>query len=149
MKRYFAYGMNLDPSYMEGMTRIGPARLYGWRLDFRCFAVVEEAAPEEYVEGALFELTDDQLERLDYREGYPRMYSRQELTVQEPHQESTALVYYPTGLASRHGDGIEYVPPGPGYLDIIEEGYRYWQLPPQKLNEALARCDYNPNDWRI
>ena len=78
---YFAYGANIDPQQMRLRCRaaraIGPAWLAGYRLCFprysfirqSALASIEEAA-DESVWGALYEIGDDDLKRVDACEGY-------------------------------------------------------------------------------
>lgn len=78
---YFAYGANIDQQQMRLRSRsarnVGLARLDGWRLCFprysfirqSALASIEEAA-DESVWGALFEIADADMKRLDACEGY-------------------------------------------------------------------------------
>jgi gamma-glutamylcyclotransferase (GGCT)/AIG2-like uncharacterized protein YtfP len=78
---YFAYGANIDPQQMRLRCRrartLGPARLDGWRLCFprysfirqSALASIEEAA-DESIWGALYEIEEADLRRLDACEGY-------------------------------------------------------------------------------
>ena len=78
---YFAYGSNLDRLQMSarcpGARFIGAARLYDYRLTFprrshvRDSAVASiERAEGASVWGALYEIADEDVPRLDGREGY-------------------------------------------------------------------------------
>jgi gamma-glutamylcyclotransferase (GGCT)/AIG2-like uncharacterized protein YtfP len=77
---YFAYGANIDPQQMLLRSRsarnVGLARLDGWRLCFprysfirqSAIASIEEAA-DDSVWGALYEIADRDMTRLDACEG--------------------------------------------------------------------------------
>lgn len=77
---YFAYGSNLCPVQMDercpGFTAAAPGTLEGYRLDFPRRSVRWGGgvagwaeAPEERIEGVLYQLSDLHLERLDHLEG--------------------------------------------------------------------------------
>jgi len=78
---YFAYGANIDPQqmrlrYRHG-TSLGRARLDGYRLCFPRYSFIRqsalasiEKALDESVWGALYEIEEADLSRLDACEGY-------------------------------------------------------------------------------
>ena len=77
---YFAYGSNLDH---EGMARrcpdsgrSGRATLEGWQLTFQGVADIRRRAGAR-TQGALWRISDRDLERLDTYEGYPSLYGRE------------------------------------------------------------------------
>jgi gamma-glutamylcyclotransferase (GGCT)/AIG2-like uncharacterized protein YtfP len=89
----FAYGSNLAEDQMAtwcpNHTYLGPARLDGYRLEFRrrsvrwvggAADVVE--APGEEVWGALYELPDGEVERIDEKEFEGAAYRRTEVEVE-------------------------------------------------------------------
>lgn len=106
--RYFAYGTNMNPEVMArkklAFTARAPATLNGYRL---CFNKRNERpslpssvgfanlVPEvgERVEGVLYELPDDQLERLDHLERCPDHYERIAVTVETPLSPTSAETY--------------------------------------------------------
>ena len=78
---YFAYGANIDPQQMRLRCRrgrsLGPARLDGYRLCFPRYSFIRqsalasiEKALEESVWGALYDVDEPDLMRLDVCEGY-------------------------------------------------------------------------------
>jgi gamma-glutamylcyclotransferase (GGCT)/AIG2-like uncharacterized protein YtfP len=78
---YFAYGANIDPQQMRLRCRrgrnLGPARVDGYRLCFPRYSFIRqsalasiEKALEENVWGALYEIEESELARLDACEGY-------------------------------------------------------------------------------
>jgi gamma-glutamylcyclotransferase (GGCT)/AIG2-like uncharacterized protein YtfP len=95
--KYFAYGSNCNPAVMKrkgvSFTSRERAVLRGFRLLFNKramraslpegigFANINEDA-DGTVEGILYELGDDDLERLDSSERYPDHYDRIEVTVE-------------------------------------------------------------------
>src|SRR5512133_1439850 len=81
---YFAYGSNLS---LEGMDArcpdakpIGPAILHDWALTFQGVADIEPRAGTR-THGALWRISDSDLERLDRYEGYPGLYRRELVAV--------------------------------------------------------------------
>ena len=95
--KYFAYGSNCNPAIMKrkGVSFSSRRRavLRGFRLLFNKratraslpedigFANINEDA-DGVVEGILYEIVDDDLERLDSSERYPDHYDRIEVTVE-------------------------------------------------------------------
>lgn len=147
---YFAFGMNLEPGTMPDAVKVGPARLYGWRLAFRVFATLERCGCEEawggcedcdvenqvYAPGGLWRITPELLYRLDAREGYPHLYDRIEVTVQLPWEAQRAIVYVPS---ARYTASPLELPPA-GYLSMVQSGYDFFGLDERdraKLAEAL------------
>lgn len=90
---YFAYGSNLCPGQMEarcpGFAAVGIGVLRGHRLDFPRRSVRWgggvagwTAAPDDRIEGVLYQLSDFHLERLDHLEGVNEgRYRRREVDV--------------------------------------------------------------------
>lgn len=114
---YFAYGSNLDPARMEkrvgSFQRRSPAcTLPGWRLSFDKMSKSQKGSgfatihnrdvngieTQAIVEGAVYEVTEEQIAMLDTYEGVPIDYQRQELAVrtQPTNTLETAWVYIAT-----------------------------------------------------
>lgn len=138
---YFAYGSNL---HMEQMgNRCPKARpleaVYapGYSLLFkgnRKGNGVADIEPTEgqMVVGALYRVTPECLEALDRYEGYPRLYDRYLVEVENLYNQKTVAFVY------RMGPEYVEAPPWEGYLKTIEEGFRNWGLDNTLLYEALA-----------
>lgn len=132
---YFAYGSNLS---VEGMavrcpsaTRVGRARLDGWRLTFRGVADVEPAS-EEVVEGALWTVTPKDVRSLDHYEGAPHMYDREVVEVAaEGGRTVKAFTYV---MTDRSVVGL----PTPYYYGIIERGYVDFGIEVSLLERSLS-----------
>lgn len=87
---YFAYGSNLSLSRLiervgglGKVKRVGSVVLPGYSLTFDCgwrthsYANVKKADSDEYiVEGVGYELSDAQISRLDFYEGWPYHYTK-------------------------------------------------------------------------
>jgi len=144
----FAYGMLLDRAFHRGRTEVlGPATLPGWRLQFRYFACVEEAGPEDEVPGIVILVDDGELFRLDRAEGVdlhnPRnsergLYRRVPVgVVLDDGREMEAELYAPNRA---HLSGPLVLPPD-HYLDMILGGYQEHGLPHDPLWRALDRAE--------
>jgi gamma-glutamylcyclotransferase (GGCT)/AIG2-like uncharacterized protein YtfP len=117
---YFAYGSNLD---LEGMASrcldseaVGRAILDGWALTFRGVADIERRKGAR-THGALWRLSDRDLERLDAYEGYPRLYRRELVQVQATEAEVQAVTYV------MNDDYLGL--PSPLYYRTIRRGYEH------------------------
>jgi len=135
MKLYFAYGANLS---REGMAYRCPDAvpyqkytLRGWRLDFAHHATIVPH-PGRSVEGALWKITDDCELSLDMFEGCPGYYSKR-ILAQDGREFMVYIMNPPLAGA-----------PGPGYLDIIEQGYRDWNLDFECLDRAINQLPKDP-----
>ncbi len=76
----------------------------------------------EKVIGAIYEISEQCLRRLDRYEGYPDSYNRFTVTVFDEDGESTqAITYIKAGQS-------EETPPSPEYLSVIQQGYKDWDI---------------------
>jgi gamma-glutamylcyclotransferase len=137
---YFAYGSNMASAEMASWCPsyrfLGAARLPDHRLELRRRsirwgggAVDIVAAPGESVWGALYELPDEALARLDEKEGAGWAYGRREMAVELDGRARVALVYEVIDKEPRE------VPPTPEYARLLAEGARERGLP----EEYVAR----------
>lgn len=76
----------------------------------------------EKVLGAVYEISDRDLKRLDGYEGYPTIYDRRKITVWTETNEPIEAVTYIKIDQSRE------LKPLPEYLAVIQQGYRDWEL---------------------
>lgn len=90
MKRlYFAYGSNMSQERLEkrvgSVTKIGTHTLYGYKLVFNAgnaYANIEMCPyGKHFVEGVIYEMTIQQMRRLDTAEGFPHFYQRMSLPI--------------------------------------------------------------------
>jgi gamma-glutamylcyclotransferase (GGCT)/AIG2-like uncharacterized protein YtfP len=100
----FAYGSNLAEDQMEKWCPrhdfLGPARLDGFRLEFRRRSIRWQGGAADVVEasgeavwGALFELPDGELERLDAKEAAGDAYRHREVEVELNGERRRAVTY--------------------------------------------------------
>jgi gamma-glutamylcyclotransferase (GGCT)/AIG2-like uncharacterized protein YtfP len=133
---YFAYGSNLDH---EGMARrcpdskpVAPAALEGWQLTFQGVADIRRLRGAR-THGALWRISDRDLERLDTYEGYPSLYGRENVSVLSGGDELVAVTYVMRD--QDHYLGL----PSSAYLDTIRRGFKQWELPVIALDFAVAQ----------
>lgn len=135
MKLYFAYGANLSRAGMAfRCPQAVPYQKYvlrGWRLDFANHATIVPH-PGRSVQGALWKITKDCELSLDMFEGYPNYYSKRILE-----QDGREFMVY---IMNPPWSGL----PGAGYLDIIEQGYRDWNLDFECLDQAIDQLAIDP-----
>ena len=131
---YFAYGMNTNS---QGMARrcpaavaFGRARLLGHRFRFSGPADVQ-VDRRDYVDGVLWDISDECLVALDTLEGYPHYYDRKYATVEFEGVYVDALVYHMQ-------PGNKNYPPSSGYFNTVLEGYQEFGVPTTQLYKNVT-----------
>jgi len=130
---YFAYGSNLNRDGMAARcpdsAPLHPAVLKDWVLTFRGVADVK---PRDggIAHGALWEISDRDLARLDRYEGWPSLYRRELLPVRIGERKLRAITY----VMNDDYAGL----PSPLYYRTILHGYKQWGLPLDALETARA-----------
>jgi len=131
---YFAYGMNTNPTEMSlrcpGAKSLGHARLIDHVFRFAQHADVQPC-DGSYVDGVLWDITDEHLKALDQLEGYPYYYNRMVRSVIQGARTFHVLVYR---MQPGHLDSE----PTRGYYNLIQEGYRAHGVPTDQLENSLA-----------
>jgi gamma-glutamylcyclotransferase (GGCT)/AIG2-like uncharacterized protein YtfP len=131
---YFAYGMNTNPTEMAlrcpGAKSLGHARLIDHVFRFAQHADVQPC-DGSYVDGVLWDITDEHLKALDQLEGYPYYYNRMVRSVIQGARTFHVLVYR---MQPGHLDSE----PTRGYYNLIQEGYRAHGVPTDQLENSLA-----------
>ncbi len=130
---YFAYGTNLNKKQMQERCPdskpmfIATLHNYklvfvGWSRQWRGGVASIKPFRGERVPGAVYELSDQDLRRLDKHEGYPGAYDRLNVRLSDEYGELVeAITYIKAGQA-------EETRPSPEYLSIIQQGYRDWGI---------------------
>lgn len=130
---YFAYGSDLNKKLMlEHCPDSKPgfsARLpnyklvfLGWSRQWRGGLVSIRPFRGDRVLGAVYEISDRDLKRLDNFEGSPGNYTRLNVTVFDEDGEAVmAITYIKSGQS-------EEAQPSPEYLTAIQQGYRDWRI---------------------
>ena len=132
---YFAYGMNTNTQGMArrcpGAVAFGRARLLGHRFRFAGPADVQ-VDRRYFVDGVLWDITEDCLKSLDVLEGYPHFYERKWAQVEYDQGECSALVYY---MQPGHRNS----PPSSGYFNMVNEGYEEFGVPTRQLWQNVTQ----------
>lgn len=130
---YFAYGINLNKKQMAERCPGSKPRFTaeltnykliftGWSRQWRGGIASIKLSARDKVLGAVYEISDIDLAKLDKFEDCPSSYSRLKITVYRDTGESVEAVTY---IKSRQPDESK---PSPEYLSIIQQGYRDWGL---------------------
>lgn len=136
---YIAYGSNLNLKQMAGRCPtagvLGASVIKDYRLLFRgghdsAVATIEPAQGEE-VPVLIWELTPADVAALDHYEGWPFLYSKEELTIELNGGPVKAMVYImnegrPLGSPSCH------------YYSVILEGYNSAEFDVDILRKAVS-----------
>ena len=133
---YFAYGSNTCMASMKARCPAAvPLRKMMLRDSALVFRHVADCIwePGSKTPGGIWKITDACEEALDRYEGIHRgLYRKESVTLAEPfHGETEVMLYV------MNSTGI--LPPSPGYLDIIKQGYRDFGLPLSALRAAVKR----------
>ena len=127
---YFAYGANLNQKQMKErcpdskplFTAVLPNYklvFVGWSRQWRGGVASIKSFRGERVRGAIYEVTEACLQRLDrYESGYNRL---KVTVVGEDDEHIEAITYVKTGR-------LEDATPSKEYLAIIQQGLRDWRL---------------------
>lgn len=130
---YFAYATNLNRKQMLERCPDSEPRFkatlpnykvvfIGWSRQWRGGVASIRSFRGEKVRGAVYEISEQCLRRLDRYEGYPGNYNRFNVTVfSEDGEPVQALTYIKAGQA-------EEARPSAEFLSIIQHGYRDWEI---------------------
>lgn len=129
---YFAYASNLSKEYMESRcpeaTPVKKVVLKNYKLTFNQLADIIKNE-DEGVFGALYVISKQDLEELDRLEGYPDLYERIIVEVEdEKGNQYDAFAY------TMVEKDLELPPDH--YYNILVEGYEDWDLPMENLEKA-------------
>ena len=130
---YFAYASNLSKKQMQ--TRCPDSKpmfvatlpnyklvFVGWSRQWRGGVISIKSFRGERVRGAIYEISEQCLQRLDKFEGHPTNYNRFKVTVfDEDSEPIEAITYIKAGQ-------FEETQPSKEYLAVIQQGYRDWRL---------------------
>ena len=130
---YFAYGSNLNQKQMQKVCPDSKPKsvatlpnyklvFVGWSRQWRGGLASIRPFRGEKVQGAVYEISDRDLPRLDSHEGYHQSYNRLNVTVFTDSGEPIPAVTYIKGGPS------DERPPSPEYLALIRQGYRDWGM---------------------
>ena len=144
MKRYYiAYGSNLNVQQMRwrcpGARIIGTSELQDYRLLFKgsktgSYLTVE---PEKgcTVPVVVWEVTDQDELALDRYEGYPRHYTKEQVSVRTTDGAAVSVMAYIMAEPMCRQPAL----PSPYYYRAIQQGFEANGLPVESLEEAWNR----------
>ena len=141
---YFAYGSNMNLDQMAyrcpDASVIGNVHLDGYRLAFRGNGSgygVATILPQEgsQVEGVMWRVTGQDEQSLNYYEGYPRLYGKETIRVQDRQGVSYEVMVYTMQPPYKECPAT----PSPSYLQGILEGCRQNGLALRPVLEAAQR----------
>jgi len=130
---YFAYASNLNKKQMQErcpdskpkFTAILPNYkivFVGWSRQWRGATVSIKPFRDERVRGAIYEISEQCLRRLDKYEGYPTNYNHLKVTVfNEDNEPIEAITYIKSGQ-------LDEASPSKEYVVVIQQGYRDWRI---------------------
>ena len=117
---YFAYGMNTNDNAMASTSvRLGAVTLVDYKWEMLQYANVFEC-PGESALGILWDINDEALQDLDYREGFPTFYNRVVADVLHNGERKRAWVYY---MTLEYRTRLTGVAPSKSYYDSVVEGF--------------------------
>ena len=109
---YFAYGSNLNIVQMDNRCPLAQlvsrAVLEGYELAFRCGVLTILPKEGGRVDGILWKVNDRDERALDRYEGYPRLYTKETLTVQTDAGPCTAVAYVYDRALLREGAAAQF-----------------------------------------
>ncbi len=140
--KYIAYGSNMVEGQMAVRTPnaklLGLGMLPNHRLEFYRHATVEpDDTCTKGVPVAVWEISDTDERRLDYYEGFPYYYSKEEATVRMADGSEIKGMVYIMNTGYKEGT------PAKPYYNAIRRAYEKLGLVSQietVLEPALARC---------
>lgn len=146
-KYYIAYGSNLNVTQMRvrcpGAKIAGTATLQDWRLVFRggiigSYLTIE---PEKgsSVPVAIWRVSDRNEQALDWYEGFPRLYYKENFTVDCKDKKAGTTTQL-TAFAYIMSPGRTIGEPTAGYMRTCLEGYDMFSFDKQILLDAYGRC---------
>ncbi len=130
---YFAYATNLNKKQMAERCPDGKPLFTavlpnyklvfaGWSRQWRGGTASIKPLRGERVRGAIYDISDLCLRRLDKYEGHPDSYTRLKVTVfGEDDEAIEAVTYIKAGQ-------LEETQPSKEYLAVIQQGLRDWRL---------------------
>lgn len=130
---YFAYGSNLNRNQMtERCPESKPMFVAtlpnyklvfaGWSREWKGGVATIKLERGAKVLGAIYDITERELRRLDSYEGYPSSYNRIKIRVfNEDGDAMEAITYVKSGP-------LDETEPSKKYLSIVQQGYRDWRL---------------------
>ena len=124
---YLAYGSNLNKKQMSrrcpNATPVGSVILSGYKLEFRRVATIKHTKKTDDKLGCgLWEITEKCEKSLDIYEGFPHVYSKKIITLDDGREAMTYIM-----------NNGEKCPPSFEYFNTIRQGFKDFGLPKELL----------------
>ncbi len=134
----FSYGMNTNSTQMflrcNQPRIVGVGLLLRHQFNFRYHADVHYTGNvNDRVHGVVWELTHDDLDRIDALEGFPRYYTREQVNIEVRKSYSVSAWVYEMG----NKGPLDF--PSLQYQDCVVEGYQQNRIPTDQIYDALDR----------
>ena len=130
---YFAYGSNLNTIQMKrvcpNLVPVVKAKLKNFKLVFNNSVADIVESPEDIVYGAIYDISESDTKNLDRYEGYPRLYDRINVTVEDDEGKIYAVFVYVMYVKGRGQ-------PDFFYYKNIRQGFKEWKIPMESLVNA-------------
>ena len=128
---YLAYGSNLNKKQMSKRCPkakpIGPIILSGYKLEFRRVATIKHTKKiEDKLGCGLWEITKDCEKSLDIYEGFPHLYGKTQIILDDGREVMTYFM---------NGGNVEA--PSNEYFSTIMQGYKDFGLPLNLLKKVI------------
>ena len=137
MDIYAAYGSNMNLAQMQKRCPkaqvIGKGELRGYKLTFRGAGYANiEVSDHGSVPIVLWEITTECERELDRYEGFPRLYTKELVSIATVDGEKTAMLYV---MTKQYQDMPAL--PSEHYFEIIRQGYQDNEINTGSLMKAL------------
>jgi gamma-glutamylcyclotransferase (GGCT)/AIG2-like uncharacterized protein YtfP len=133
---YVAYGSNMNLEQMAfrcpNSKVVCNGRLNGWKLVFNIHADVIKGKKKDIVPVVVWDIADEDWDRLDMYEGYPLYYVKKDVEVLLDGGEKEVAVVY---VMADNRKGI--CPPAKNYFECIATGYNDNKIDLKYLYDAL------------
>lgn len=143
MKYYLAYGSNLNKEQMArrcpGAVPVGTGHLDNYELVFRRGYLTIEPKDGGFVPVGCWMIEDDDEERLDHYEGYPKFYYKEDFRIACEDGKTRLFMAYIMQ------DGHPLQVPSDHYFYTVMQGYRDFGLDRAPLIAAYERVKW-PED---
>ena len=141
MKYYLAYGSNLSVDQMEwrcpDASYIGYGYLENYRLLFRRGFLTVESETGSKVPVLVWQVSKSDERALDYYEGWPRFYSKEESIIEVFSLDNNESLGTVRAFVYVMNDGFQLQAPTVRYWDVCLEGYRRFGFDEKILEKAL------------
>ena len=131
--KMFSYGMNTN---LDEMSRrcptavsLGATWIDDYEFVFRTHADIAES-PGSICHGVLWDITREDLKKLDLLEGFPYYYNRFRVRVRTGDKFVYAITY-------QMNDQSYIQEPSRGYLEMVREGYCQNGVPTDQIDRAI------------